>query len=69
MSTQEILANADNISLEPAATQDHSRLCEIWPIVKEGLEILKDFIKNPVLKAIIGSIIAAGDAIIGKICS
>ncbi|WP_295793207.1 hypothetical protein [Mucilaginibacter sp.] len=69
MSTQEILANADNISLEQAATQDHSRLCEIWPIAKEGLEILKNFIKNPIVKAVVESIIAAGDAIIGKICS
>lgn len=68
MDSQNILKNAGNISLTSAATEQHSKLCDIWPTVKEGLEILKTFIKNPVLQAIISSIIAAGDAIIGKIC-
>lgn len=68
MDSQHILKNADNISLTPAATEGHSKLCDIWPTVKEGLEILKSLLKNPVLQVVIGSIIAAGDAIIGKIC-
>lgn len=68
MDSQDILNNADNISLTPAATEGHSKLCDIWPTVKEGLEILKSLLKNPVLQVVIGSIIAAGDAIIGKIC-
>lgn len=68
MDSQQILDNADNISLTPAATEGHSKLCDIWPTVKEGLEILKSLLKNPVLQVVISSIIAAGDAIIGKIC-
>jgi hypothetical protein len=68
MNTQEILSNADNISLEEAALAGKSKLCDIWPTVKEGLEILAGLIKNPVVKLTINAIIAAGDAIIGKIC-
>lgn len=68
MDSEHILKNADKISLTPAATEGHSKLCDIWPTVKEGLEILKSILKNPVLQVVIGSIIAAGDAIIGKIC-
>ena len=69
MNSQHILENADSISLTPAATEGHSKLCDIWPTVKEGLEILKSLLKNPVLQVVIGSIIAAGDAIIGRICN
>ncbi|MDB5139773.1 MAG: hypothetical protein JWR12_1689 [Mucilaginibacter sp.] len=68
MNTQEILSNADNISLEEAALTGHSKLCDIWPTVKDGLEILASLIKNPFVKLTINGIIAAGDAIIGKIC-
>lgn len=67
MNTNEILNNAENISLENVA-DNHSKLCEIWPIVKQGLGLLKDLIKNPFLKYTIAGIIAAGDAIIGKVC-
>jgi hypothetical protein len=68
MNAQDISANANDISLSPAATEGHSKLCDIWPTVKEGLQILEEALKNPVLKVIIGTIIAAGDAIVGKIC-
>lgn len=68
MNTQEISANVNNISLAPAVTDEHNKLCTIWPTVKEGLEILASVIKNPVVKVVIGTVIAAGDAIIGKIC-
>ncbi len=68
MNTQEILKNADSISLDQAALDGQSKLCEIWPTVKEGLQILAEVIKNPVVKLTINAIIAAGDAIIGKIC-
>ena len=69
MNTQEIAQNVDNISLTPAATADHNKLCDIWPTVKEGLVILASVIKNPIVKLTINGIIAAGDAIIGKICN
>lgn len=68
MNTQEISANVNDISLTPVATADHSKLCEIWPTVKEGLEILVTFIKNPFVKLSINAVIAAGDAIMKNIC-
>ncbi|MVN23275.1 hypothetical protein [Mucilaginibacter arboris] len=70
MDTKEILNNANSISLEPAATEgNQSELCKIWPTAKQALEILQGLIKNPALKVIISTIIAAGDAIIGKVCN
>lgn len=68
MKTQEILDNADSISLEATATQNHGQLCTIWPTVKEGLTLLKEFIKNPIVKLSIAGLITAGDAIVGRIC-
>ncbi len=68
MNTKEIAANVNNISLESSATAGGNKLCEIWPIAKEGLELLEAAVKNPALKVIIGVIVAAGDAITGKIC-
>jgi len=68
MNTQDILKNANNISLDEGVLEGPSKLCEIWPVVKEGLELLAAALKNPALKVIIGVIVAAGDAIIGKIC-
>ncbi|EHQ27964.1 hypothetical protein [Mucilaginibacter paludis] len=67
MNTSEILTNANNISLDTAAI-DQNKFCQLWPTVKEGLEILAGLIKNPIVKLTINGIIAAGDAIIGKIC-
>lgn len=68
MDTQEILKNANDISLEPSALDGHNKLCNIWPTVKEGLELLKGFIKNPIVKFSIEGLITAGDAIVGRIC-
>jgi hypothetical protein len=68
MNTQEILKNADSISLDETALVGQSKLCQLWPTVKEGLQLLAALIKNPVVKISIEAIIAAGDAIIGKIC-
>jgi len=66
MNTEEILKNADNISLTDAANS--SKLCAIWPEVKAGLQLLINVIKNPIVKLSIDAIIAAGDAITAKIC-
>lgn len=69
MDTQNILENSDNISLEAVTTLDQRpRFCDIWPNAKTGLEMLRDLVKNPVVKVVIGTVIAAGDAIAGKIC-
>ena len=70
MDTQEILDNADSISLQPAALENNqSELCKIWPVSKHALELLKGLVKDPILKVIIGAVIAGGDAVIGKVCS
>lgn len=70
MNTQEILDNADNITLEAAAIEkNQSKLCEIWPIAKQALEILKSLVKDPLSKIIIDGIIKVGDVVIGKICN
>ncbi len=70
MDTQEILDNADSISLEPTALEgNQTELCKIWPVAKQALQILQGLVKNPVLKVIITTIITAGDAIIGKVCN
>lgn len=61
----EIAANIDKVTL---AAGDHSRFCEIWPKVKEGLQILQGMIVNPIVKGAIGLIITAGDAIINRVC-
>ena len=68
METHEISANVNNISLTEAAAADHSKLCNLWPTVKEGLQLLAGLINNPVVKVIISTVISAGDAIIGRIC-
>lgn len=70
MDPQEILANADNISLEPAALENNqSELCKIWPIAKQALEVLKTLLKDPLTKLIIEGLIATGDAVTRKICN
>ena len=68
MNTQQISKNVDNISLEQVASDGQSELCKLWPNVKQGLQLLEALIKNPIVKVSIEAIIAAGDAIIGKIC-
>ncbi|HWZ13591.1 MAG TPA: hypothetical protein VNW95_00030 [Mucilaginibacter sp.] len=68
MNTQEILKNANNISLEKAAFESQGKFCELWPTVKEGLQLLEGFIKNPIVKASIEVLISAGDAISSRVC-
>ncbi len=70
MNTQEILDNADSISLEPAALENNqSELCKIWPTAKQALGLLASLVTNIFLKKSIQLIIATGDAVIGKICN
>lgn len=64
---QNILVNADDISLDQAADAQ-PRFCQLWPGAKQGLEALREIIKNPIAKAAIGIAIAAGDAVSGQIC-
>jgi hypothetical protein len=67
MNTNEIMSNRKNISLNvPAAGQ--GKFCELWPKAKEGLELLQSIVKNPIAKAAIAVVIAAGDAVVKTVC-
>jgi hypothetical protein len=65
MNEKEIIISSKDISLVKGKAAD---FCTIWPPTKKGLEILRDVIKNPVVKGIIGVVIAAGDAVSKEIC-
>lgn len=68
MTSKEIINLRDNISLEKTTEAAQGKFCEIWPKAKEGLELLQKVIKNPVAKAAIGIVIAAGDAVAKNLC-
>lgn len=68
MNTEQIIENREAISLVENAEQ-RTDFCSIWPNVKSGLTVLQGLIKNPIAKAAIGIVIAAGDAVTGQICS
>ncbi len=56
--------NVNDVSLdEKALANGKSQFCEIWPTVKQGLEILKGIVKNPFLKTAISGLILVGDGI------
>ena len=67
MDTQNIVANSGNISLEKAGNTQ-GEFCKAWPSVKSGLQLLQGIIKNPIAKAAIGIVIAAGDAVSKEVC-
>lgn len=54
--------NVDDESVDAKAlAAAGSRFCELWPSVKEGLELLKTIIKKPVLRFAINALIKFGD--------
>jgi len=61
---ENVKINLDDVSLE-LSSENKSKLCEIWPIVKQGLELLKGSIKNPIVKSAIATLIRIGD---NKLC-
>ena len=62
-----IVANKQDISL--TTTQDAKGVfCKLWPDVEKGLKLLQGLIKNPIAKAAVGIVIAAGDAVSKQIC-
>jgi len=63
-----ITSNASDISLVSAPATARNKFCEVWPGAKTALELLQGIIKNPVAKAAIGIVIAAGDAVASRIC-
>ena len=63
-----ITSNAKDISIVAAPAGSKGKFCEIWPSAKSALELLQGIIKNPIAKAAVGVVIAAGDAVASKIC-
>jgi hypothetical protein len=53
---------------EKPAAADVKAFCKVWPAVKQGLEMLKKFIKNPFIQRIIDMVIGAGDAAFKAFC-
>ncbi len=68
MDTRTIVSNSADISLESISAAKSTNFCTIWPNVKVGLELLRDLVKNPVVKATISIVIAAGDAVSKQVC-
>ena len=68
LSAKSIKTKASDISLVSAPATEKNKFCDIWPGAKKGLELLQNIIKNPIAKAAIGIVIAAGDAVASKIC-
>ena len=56
--------NLNDISL--VSTSKKAEFCKIWPTVKQGLELLKAMITNPMAKGAITLVITAGDTICGN---
>jgi hypothetical protein len=57
--------------VEAAVAQEsfkpRERFCQLWPTAREGLAALKG-IAPATVRAIIGIVVAAGDAAAGKVC-
>ncbi len=72
MTEKEIVAKACDISLEKSAataTLAENNFCSVWPAAKQGLTLLQGIVKNPIAKADIGIVIAAGDAVASQYVS
>ena len=61
---ENVQINLEDVSLT-LSSENKSTLCDIWPVVKQGLEILKDSLKNPLVKFAINILIKLGD---NKLC-
>jgi len=59
--------DAKNITLQ-GSDEKKKKFCDAWPMVKSGLEMLSELVKNPIAKGPIKLVITAGDTIAGSIC-
>jgi len=67
-SSKAIKTNAGDISLVSAPAAEKNKFCDVWPTAKKALTLLQEIVKNPIAKAAIGIVIAAGDAVASRIC-
>ncbi|MBK6773323.1 MAG: hypothetical protein IPG78_14600 [Ignavibacteria bacterium] len=63
-----ILKEAKKISLE-GSKAERIDFCSAWPPAKQGLELLRSIVTNPIAKGAISLVIAAGDAVSSQICN
>lgn len=63
------MSSANDISLSAAPAQGKEQFCKLWPTAKPALEHLRDLVKNPVVKTVIGTVIRTGDAVAGLVCN
>ena len=50
MTTKQIQENGNDITLDEAGVAaNQSKFCDIWPSARQGLEMLKDLTKNPLV--------------------
>lgn len=68
MNTEDIIKNSKAITLADAP-KAKGEFCALWPNVKSGLTVLQSILNNPIAKAAIGIVIAAGDAVTKEICN
>lgn len=50
-----------NVSLERST--ESVNFCAAWPAAKTGLQLLRDIVKNPILKSLVGTVISLGDGL------
>ncbi len=59
--------NVNHITLD-VSDDKKQKFCQAWPMVKSGLLMLEDLVKNPIAKGAIKLVITAGDTISASIC-
>jgi hypothetical protein len=69
MEAQELMMDAKSISLNGASNGvSKEEFCKRWPDAKSALEHLRDMVKNPVMKAVVNTVIKSGDTVAGVVC-
>ncbi len=65
----DVLSYLNSQSEEKGLSPDglKKEFCNLWPEVKKGLEVVKNFVPGTV-KVIIGIVITAGDVAYGAVC-
>lgn len=61
--TKQITKENFSVESNAAAETSKEKFCEVWPPTRKGLEILRDIVKNPMVKMVITTIIGVGDAV------
>ena len=68
MKIKDISTMVGDISLDTKVLTAQNRFCQIWPTVKEGLQLLANAVNNAVVKFAINTLITAADGIFNSTC-